>query len=351
MSVPITRLLPLITLRRERILPVAGRVVAQLDQKVTAMDIIAEANFGHAHIMLDVAGKLGIPAEIADSLIQVRIGDHIEEGQIIASHRGLFTRNIRAPRGGRVEVASNGRILLDISEGVYELHAGMPGIITRVIQNRGTEITMTGTLIEGVWGNGRMDIGLLLSPTPTSGSPLTVNQLDVSLRSAVVLCGTCQEAAVLLAANDLPVRGMILGGISSALLPIARQVKYPIVVLDGLDARAMNAAAFRLLTANVKNEVTVNAQPFDRYLGSRPEIFIPHSVSEPPPPPPSIGTLTPGQQVRLLRAPYAGLVGVLGTLLPGLTVMPNGLRQPGAEVRLEGGGQVVVPLANLEVLG
>jgi hypothetical protein len=351
MLAPVVHILPLTTLRRERMLPAPGRVIARLDQKVTPVDVIAEANFGQEHILIDLVAGLGVPAEAVDALTQVRTGDRVEEGRIIAERRGLSRKIVRSPQNGRVVAVSNGQILLDIGEGTFELRAGMPGIVTRIYPERGAQITMNGALVEGVWGNGRVDSGLMLTLLASPDDVLITSQIDVSLRSAVLLCGACSDADTLRAANDLPVRGMIFASLSSALLPLARQVRYPIIVLEGFDRRPMNALTYRLLTTNTKREVTVNGETYNRYTGSRPEVLIPLPVSEEPPQPRAAEPFASGQQVRLVRSPNAGHVGTLMTLLPGLTALPNGLRLPAGEVRLEGGKVAIIPLANLEVLG
>ena len=212
-------------------------------------------------------------------------------------------------------------------------------------------IRTAGALIQGTWGNGRIDNGLMVSLIDKPDAVLTADRLDVSLRGSVILGGHVRDLEVLRAAADLPVRGLILSSMVSLLLQTAVQMRYPILVVDGFGAMPMNTAAYDLLTTNNKREVTVNAEHFDRYNGNRPEVIIPLPVSAEPEEPNPYEIFAVGQRVRMRRAPHAGMLGILAAIPAGLSTLPSGLRAPAGEVKLENGTSALVPLVNLEVVG
>jgi hypothetical protein len=152
-------------------------------------------------------------------------------------------------------------------------------------------------------------------------------------------------------ANELPIRGMILGSILPSLLPHAAKMSFPIIVIDGFGKQTMNNPAFKLLTSNAKREVSLNADLFNRHTGTRPEIIIPLPIAEVPDEPRKVQVFTPGLQVRMCRAPNMGEIGRLSYVGPGQTRLPNGLSALTGEVSLESGKKIIVPLANLEVIG
>jgi hypothetical protein len=351
MLAPVTHVLPLTTIVRERVLPVAGKVNAHVNQRVNPTDVIAEATFAREHVLLDVARTFGISPAAADKLIRVQEGDRLTEGQVVAESSGFFASAIKAPRPGRVMVSGGGQVLMEVGDTRIELRAGLPGIVSQVIPDRGVVIRTSGALVQGVWGNGRIDNGLMINLLEKPDDVLTAGRLDVSLRGSVILGGHVNDVETLKVAAELPVRGLILSSMPSSLLTTGYQMRYPILVLEGFGMLPMNSAAFKLLTTNNKREATVNAEHFDRYTGSRPEVIIPLPISNEPPEPNPYETFAVGQQVRMRRPPNAGMIGTISNLRPGLSLLPSGLRAVAADVRLENGESTIVPLVNLEVVG
>ena len=137
MLAPVLHILPFATIMRERVLPVAGKVIMHVNQRVNPTDVIAEASFAREHVLLDVARTFGVSAAEADKLISVNEGDRLEKGALIAEKQGLFPDPIKAPRAGRVMICGGGQVLMEVGDANIELRAGLPGVVTQVIPERG----------------------------------------------------------------------------------------------------------------------------------------------------------------------------------------------------------------------
>ena len=351
MLAPVLHVLPLTTIIRRRVLPMSGKVNMHVNQRVNPTDVVAEATFAREHVLLDVARTFGIPASDADKLIRVNEGEMLKQGAIVAEKPGLVPHTIKAPRAGRVMVAGSGQILMEVGNGRIDLRAGLPGMVTQIIPDKGVVIRTAGALVQGVWGNGRIDNGLMVSLIEKPDDVLAAGRLDVSLRGSVILAGHVQDLETLKAAAELPVRGLILSSLPSSLIHSAYQMRYPILMTEGFGRQSMNSAAFKLLTTNNKREATVNAEHFDRYTGARPEVIIPLPISSEPDEPNQYEMFVLGRQVRMRRPPHAGMLGTITELPAGLSRLPSGLQAAAAEIKLENGESVLAPLVNLEVVG
>ena len=350
MQAPVYHVSALTTIIRERMLPAAGTVTARLNQKVGPTDIVADVTWAREHLLLDVARTLGVSASNADRFIKCKEGDRVTANAEIAVGPGMFSRVVRAPKDGKVILAGNGQVLLETAETHFELRAGIPGTVTQVIADRGVIIKTAGALIQGVWGNNRIETGTLVNFAEKPDTLLTAGRLDVSFRGSIILSAICKDAEALQAAAQLPVRGLILSSMSPSLLPLAREMRYPIMLTDGFGSMPMNSLAHKLLTTNAKRDVTLNAENYDRYKGTRPEAIIPLPISQEPDEPVDLEVFAAGQQVRMRRPPAMGSIASIVSIRPGLTLLPSGLRAPAADVKLENGETVVAPLVNLEVV-
>jgi hypothetical protein len=350
MPAPVIHILPVATVVRKRLLPVDGQIIVKLDQKVTASDTIGETIVNRKHVIIDVAAKLKLSPKKADAAVKVKRGQKVAKNEIVAESGGLLAQEVTSPVNGRVVVMGGGKIVLETGGSSLELKAGLSGTVTEIIPNRGVVIRAVGGLVQGVWGNGRVDTGVMISLLDKPEDVLEPSRLDVSLRGAILLAGYASDAAVIKAAGDLPVRGLVLSSISPTAIGAAAQANFPILVLEGFGKRPMAANTFKLLSTNVKREVSILAD-MDQQNGSRPELVISLPIAQEPPIPRDDEAFAPGQTVRICSLVRPSLVGTLLQLRPGNSILPSGVSAPAAEVRLESGEQVLVPLTNLEVLG
>src|SRR5690606_37406522 len=155
------------------------------------------------------------------------------------------------------------------------------------------------------------------------------------------------------AAVEQRVRGIIAPAMRASLIEKATALETTSIVLtEGMDLRVTPDAIFNLLQHPDGREAVLIATEMERRQRNRPAAIIPPLAPSELPTTPRVGDpVRVGARVRLLRAPYAGLVGVVSALPLRPGVVESGLKVHGALVDLGGGRVVFAPLANLELLG
>jgi hypothetical protein len=346
----VTHVIALTTIRRERILPVPGTIAVRVNEKVQAADVIAEAEIDPKYYYLDIAKGLGVSAGEVGRYLSRQQGERVDAGDVIAGPVGLTRRTVRAPADGRIATINNGRVLLEARGQLFQMRAGFPGVIVASDGAQIVTIETTGALVQGAWGNGKSDYGVMRVVGDGPFGRLQTNQLDVNLRGAVLVAGVCDHPAPLHQAVELSVRGVVLGAMTAELIPLARRLPFPILLTEGFGEQAITAPAFTLFMSHVGREVTIDAGTEWPQPGQRPEVVIPLSTTRPVGLPEEVIPIKAGVRVRILNEPYLGEVGVIKSVLKQAIVYESGIRAKSASVEIDGIGTTNVPLANIEVL-
>jgi hypothetical protein len=350
---PETRVMPLTLLRRERMLPVPGTVLAQPGQRVEPSDVVAQVELGGQFRTFEIARLLRVPPARARRYLRKQVGDVIKAGDVIAGRSGLGGRPVRSPVAGMlVEIDErNGRVAIEMTSKLIELRAYLKGVIGNVLGGHGVVVESPGALIQAAWGIGGESYGVLRVVAESANEPLRASAIDIKMHGSVVAGGGWITASALEQAQQLQLRGMIAGSIEGELIDAALNMPFPIILTEGVGRVPMAAPIFELIQSQEGREVSISAETRTRWGVLRPEILIPLPADTRPPMPPAVGSpLTVGARVRVVRGPQVGWVGTVAAIPPRAQRIEIGTRVHGAEVRFGPGSTAFVPFANLELL-
>lgn len=346
---PVSHVTSMGLIRRERKLPGPGTVVARLNEKVLANDIIAEGELAPSHVFLDLVRGLGVPEKDVARYLLHQAGDRLEAGELIAGPAGVGRRTVRAPAAGRVVTFQRGRLLYEVRGKPIGLRAGFPGMIIGTDGTRSVTLETTGALVQGIWGNGRQEFAMLRT-VGAAGERIRSDQLDINLRGALLIGGILDQASTLQQMTQLTVRGLVVGSTTSDLVTQLMRMPFPVVLTEGFGEIPMNNAAYALLTTSAGREAAIDGRMGDNFSQQRPELIIPLPAGRKSDLPEEVVALAAGTRVRVVRPPHAGAVGAIRELPAKAVDYPSGLLARSALVELEGIGTRSIPLANLDVL-
>jgi hypothetical protein len=341
---------PLATIYRKRTLPVPGQVRCGYGDQVAADRVLAEADVAMGYHLLDLEYDLNIEIDDPARFLVKEIGDLVESGEVIARRGKILRRESISPVKGRLIDARRGKVLIEATPEHLQLRAFYPGKVVNVIPERGATLEITAALVQGLWGTGRELRGRLDSVVPDGETPLSAGRIEVSHVGTILIGGRTLGQRALEAAVENQIAAVIVGSVSSDLLPAIVESGLSVLATEGFGDDPMNERAYRLLQANVGRETCISPTVQPRWEVRRPEIVIPLPAETQPPVLDPGAQMQPGTWVRAVRVPYQNLIGRVVSLPTGPRHLASGAPADGAIVNLETVGRVFVPFANLEIL-
>ncbi len=348
METQIYHTLGLAKIQRTRIFPGRGDVLVRVGQKVDASDAIAEFIPEEKFIIVHIRKELNFKnSDDARRSINVKIGDKISKGDILARSSGALSKSVKAQNDAEVVNIIGSQVILRLTQPPRPILAGFESIVTEILPFRGVVIETNGALIQGVWGNQKATSGPVVSSMVEMFEELTPQKIDVSFRGAIVLGGHCANSDVFKAAEDLNIKGLILSSMSASIANAALNCSIPIILLEGFGPCPLNERAFELIKSNEKKIVSLNTI-YDIQKFEKPEIIIQLPVEANAP---VDGLeLRNGSVVRVNSGPDRGKAAIIKKINSTKTKLMNGIRTTCATIEFSDGDQVSIPLANLDIL-
>lgn len=352
-----------------RRLPIPGEVLVKMGDEIRPDTIVAETLLPGDPVIVPAMMKLGITPEGLPSCMLVNVGDHVNEGEILARYSmffGLINRELPSPISGTVEVVSEltGQLIMRGKDIPVRVDAYIPGKVIEVVPEEGVVVETTGAFIQGIFGIGGERQGKLRVAVEGPGSPLTSELFSSEDKGKVIIGGGLLTLDALRKAVDLGVSGIIVGGIDSGDLmefmgagigvAITGEEEYGItlIVTEGFGDMAMHNKTFSIFKKYDGSDVSINGSTQIRAGVIRPEVVIPHSesIEEADDDTAISAGMVPGTPIRIIRNPYFGAIGEVLSLPVELQVVETGSKVRVLEALLEDGRTVIVPRANVEII-
>lgn len=352
----VTRVVPNMLIRRERLLPFRGEVLVTTGQRVQPSDIIARTTVPSGIHLLNVAKALAVDSTDISRHLRVGFGDRVARGDVLAAGGGpvrLFGRTYRSPMSGVVAGISNGRVLIQSSGSTLELAAHYRGTVINVMSGLGAIIEIRGALVQGIWGSDKEGFGVMKLVVDDPAEAIDPKAIDVTCRGTVLAGAFSVSEEALYRAQQMEIQGILVGGLDTGLQDLVHSMPFPVVVTEGMGRFAISRPIFDLLQAHEGQEASIRGTIATRGGAVRPEIiiYVPRTDEGAIPEARPEFVLERGSQVRIVRGLHLGETGEVVDCPLHAKQLPTGASGRGVEVRLESGEEVFVAQANVELFG
>lgn len=371
---PGLRTAPQTVVRKRRILPIPGQVLVHDGQAVTATTVIAQTELpGKVHAV-NVVNLLGIvPQEIRHYMLK-REGDAVGAGEPLAENRPVFKwlkTQVPSPITGTIETVSEvtGQVFLREPPRPLALTAYLDGHVVETFPGEGATVETVCSLVQGIFGVGGEAVGTIAVAVDNREDELTPERITDAHRGTILVGGSLIGRDGFARAKQAGVAAVVVGGIHDldlkqllgrdlgVAITGTEQIGFTLIITEGFGRIAMAKRTFDLLASKVGRRASCSGATQIRAGVIRPEVIVPMGGEEAggrrqetEEAAGAEGGLQVGDQIRIIREPYFGLICRVSSLPADLRVLSTGSKVRVLEAELDDGQRIIVPRANVELL-
>lgn len=356
-----------IVVRRTRRLPIKGEVLINVGDKVEPEQVVARALLPGALQTIKLAEKLGVEAQDVESMFQLKVGDAIAKGQVIAQSKGFFgigKQTITSEHQGTVESISpiTGNILVREASIPIEINGYMKGVIAEVLPDEGAIVETRGAMVQGIFGIGGERVGDIRVAVSGPDQVLHADNIHDTDKGKILVGGSGFTLDAIAKAIQVGAIGIIAGGVRDrdltqflgyeigVAITGSEQIPITLMVTEGFGYLNMAQRTFQLLKTLEGKSCSMNGATQIRAGVIRPEIIVPLDLTGTAQVAGMGGMLEAGTAIRVIREPYFGQLGTVTDLPAQLMVVDSGTEVRVLKARLGDGQEVLVPRANVEII-
>ncbi len=355
-------------LTKTRRMPLKGDVKVKEGESVKADQIVAHTDLPGNVYPVNVANFLNLdPSELDDFMVK-KEGDVIKKGDILAQTKGifgLFKSAVASPVAGTLDSYSKvtGQAIIREDPIPVNIQAYIDGVVSEVLPAEGVVLRTTASFIQGIFGIGGERRGILKVLVNAPDEPLTADLINESCKGKVLVGGAFITLDAFKKAEKVGARGIIVGGFNykdikdivgydiGVAITGEEPVQTTLIVTEGFGEIRMADQTFRLLQKREGDVASINGATQIRAGVIRPEVIIClDEKAEEKIKHAELKGMDTGTVVRIIRAPYFGLLGEVTELPHELQKLDSGSKARVAKVKIyEQDKEVLLPRANLEI--
>jgi hypothetical protein len=357
--------------RARRILPIAGEVLVSVGDSVQARDVVARTELPGDITPINLANHLSMaPAEVPEAMLK-QVGDRVDVGEALARSKGIFgmfKSEYHARVAGTIESVSNvtGQVIVRGAPLPVEVRAYLSGNVIEVLEGEGCVVEAEAAFVQGIFGIGGEAYGPIRIACADHDQEFSPELIKDDMRGAIAIGGARVTGETVRKAIDLGVSAVVSGGIDDedlknvlgydlgVAITGTEHIGITLIVTEGFGEIAMAERTFQLLAAHEGAEAACNGATQIRAGVMRPEIVIPLTDASGQAEAAAkhvAAALEIGTPVRIIRDPYFGVLGEVAALPAEPQVLESGSKARVLEVKSAGGKTLLVPRANVEVIG